>query len=243
MATSTRPDLEHHPVLPHDAWMAARTAFLAKEKAFSRLRDELSRERRALPWERVDKDYAFDGPGGTVPLADLFGPRHQLVIYHFMFHPDADAGCKHCSFWADNFNPIVVHLQARDVSFAAVSRAPIDRIERFRRRMNWGFTWVSSGRNEFNYDYMVSFRPEQFKRGDAVYNYAPLDMEHEDREGVSVFYRAGDGTIYHTYSTYARGIDLLNTAYSYLDLVPKGRDEDELEFTQSWVRYHDGYAE
>lgn len=243
MATSTRPDLEHHPVLPHDAWMAARTAFLAKEKAFSRLRDELSRERRALPWERVDKDYAFDGPGGTVTLADLFGPRHQLVIYHFMFHPDADAGCKHCSFWADNFNPIVVHLQARDVSFAAVSRAPIDRIERFRRRMDWGFTWVSSGRNEFNYDYMVSFRPEQFKRGDAVYNYAPLDMEHEDREGVSVFYRAGDGTIYHTYSTYARGIDPLNTAYNYLDLVPKGRDEDELEFTQSWVRYHDGYAE
>jgi predicted dithiol-disulfide oxidoreductase (DUF899 family) len=244
MATpSTQSGLEHHPVLSHDAWVAARSALLAKEKAFTRLRDELSRERRALPWERVETSYTFDGPGGTMTLADLFGPRSQLVIYHFMFPPDDEAGCKSCSFWADTFNPITIHLVHRDVSFGAVSRAPLKKLERFRQRMGWSFTWVSSAGNEFNYDYMVSFRPEQVQGGRAVYNYVPFDMELEDREGVSVFYRAPDGAIYHTYSAYARGIDLLNTAYNYLDLVPKGRDEDELDFTQSWVRYHDRYED
>ncbi len=227
--------------MSHQQWLAAREALLAKEKAFARLRDELSRERRALPWERVDRTYVFEGPGGRETLADLFEQHSQLVVYHFMFQPDSDEGCKHCSFWADNFNPIVVHLNHRDVSFVAISRAPLPKLEQFKRRMGWGFKWVSSAENDFNYDFHVSFRPEQIRAGEVVYNYARTDMDFTDREGVSVFYRDDAGVVYHTYSTYARGIDLLNTAYNYLDLVPKGRDEEGLEFTQSWVQYHDRY--
>jgi len=169
--------------------------------------------------------------------------RSQLVVYHFMFHPDADEGCKHCSFWADNFNAIGVHLNHRDVSFVAISRAPLAKIERFKQRMGWGFKWVSSGHNDFNYDFQVSFTPEQVRSGTVVYNYVPTDMSFPDREGVSVLYRDARGTVYHTYSCYARGIDMMNTAYHYLDLVPKGRDEDGLEFTQSWVQYHDRYQD
>ena len=243
MATNAPSALEAHPVVSHDAWLAARTALLAKEKEFTRLRDELSRERRALPWEKVDKEYVFEGPRGKQTLADLFERRSQLVVYHFMFNPEADEGCKHCSFWADNFNGIGAHLNHRDVSFVAVSRAPLAKIERFKRRMGWGFTWVSSAPNDFNYDYQVSFTPEQIRSGTMIYNYAPLDMDIADREGVSVFYRDPRGAVYHTYSCYARGIDMLNIAYNYLDLVPKGRDEDGLAFTQGWVRYHDRYED
>jgi predicted dithiol-disulfide oxidoreductase (DUF899 family) len=241
VATNVASPLEAHPVVSHDAGLAARTALLAKEKAFTRLRDELSRERRALPWEEVEREYVFDGPGGKETLADLFQGRSQLVVYHFMFNPEADEGCKHCSFWADNFNGIGVHLNHRDVTFVAISRAPQAKLERFKQRMGWGFKWVSSAPNDFNYDYQVSFTPEQIQRGEAVYNYAPLGMDIADREGVSVFYRDAHGTVCHTYSGYARGIDVLNTAYNYLDLVPKGRDEDGLAFTQSWVQYHDRY--
>jgi predicted dithiol-disulfide oxidoreductase (DUF899 family) len=240
MATDTD-ILAGHPVVAHDAWIAARRALLAKEKAFTRQRDELSRERRALPWERVEKAYAFDGPGGRVTLADLFEGRSQLIIYHFMFNPEADQGCPHCSFWADNFDPIVVHLNHRDVSFAAVSRAPAAKLEQFRQRMGWGFRWVSSDNGDFNYDLGVSFTPEQVRSGAAAYNYAPAAEAYADREGVSVFHRDTAGANHHTYTAYARGIDILNTAYNYLDLVPKGRDEDSLDFTQSWVRYHDRY--
>lgn len=245
MATDTDPvtGLARHPVVSHDAWMAARTALLAKEKAFSRLRDELSRERRALPWERVEQTYTFDAPGGRVTLADLFDGRSQLVVYHFMFNPEADQGCAHCSFWADSFDPIVIHLNHRDVSFAAVSRAPVPKLQRFRERMGWHFQWVSSGGSDFNYDLGVSFTPEQVRDGTAVYNYRPVDEAFADREGVSVFYRDPAGAVFHTYSSYARGIDLLNTAYNYLDLVPKGRDEDGLSFTQAWVRHHDRYED
>jgi predicted dithiol-disulfide oxidoreductase (DUF899 family) len=243
MATSAPSALDNHPVVPHDAWVAARTALLAKEKELTRLRDELSRERRALPWERVGKEYVFEGPSGKETLADLFERRSQLVVYHFMFNPDAEEGCKHCSFWADNFNGIGVHLNHRDVSFVAVSRAPLVKIERFKRRMGWGFKWVSSAHNDFNYDYQVSFTPEQIQSGAAVYNYAPADIAFPDREGVSVFHRDARGAVYHTYSCYARGIDILNTAYNYLDLVPKGRDEDGLDFTQAWVQYHDRYQD
>jgi predicted dithiol-disulfide oxidoreductase (DUF899 family) len=243
MASNAPTAPEAHPVVSHDAWLAARTALLAKEKAFTRLRDELSRERRALPWEKVEQEYVFDGPSGKETLADLFQGRSQLVVYHFMFNPEADEGCKHCSFWADNFNGIGVHLNHRDVTFVAISRAPQAKLERFKQRMGWGFKWVSSAHNGFNYDYRVSFTPEQIQRGEAVYNYAPQDMDIADREGVSVFYRDARGAVYHTYSCHARGIDLLNTAYNYLDLVPKGRDEDGLAFTQGWVQYHDHYED
>ncbi len=230
-----------HRVVTHAEWLAARRALLAAEKDFTRQRDALSRKRRELPWERVQKEYVFTGPAGKETLTDLFQGRHQLVVYHFMFSPEWEEGCPSCSFWADNFNDIIVHLNHRDVSFVAISRAPLTRIEPFKQRMGWSFKWVSSGGNDFNYDLMVSFTPEQIKGGTAVYNYQPVDFNMSDREGVSVFYRDGQGAVFHTYSAYARGIDSLNTAYNYLDLVPKGRDEDALDFTQAWVRYHDRY--
>src|SRR6266508_3778492 len=218
-----RGSLEGHPVVSREAWLSARTALLAKEKEFTRLRDDLSRQRRELPWVKVDKAYVFDGPSGKEPLAALFASRSQLVVYHFMFNPAWDEGCRHCSFWADNFNPIGVHLNHRDVTLVAISRAPLAKIESFKKLMGWSFKWVSSSQND--------------------YNYARTRMDFADREGVSVFYKDRGGTVFHTYSCYARGIDLLNTAYNYLDLVPKGRDEDGLEFTQSWVRHHDRYED
>ena len=232
---------QDHPVVSHAEWLAARRELLAKEKDFTRRRDELSRYRRELPWEKIDKRYVFDGPKGKETLGDLFEGRSQLVVYHFMFSPEWNEGCPSCSFWADNFNDIIVHLNHRDVTFVAISRAPLAKIEPFKQRMGWGFKWVSSDQNDFNYDLQVSFSPDQIRRGEVVYNYEPADMDMRDREGVSVFYRDGQGAVFHTYSAYARGIDLLNTAYNYLDLVPKGRDEDALEFTQAWVRYHDRY--
>ncbi len=230
-----------HRVVSHKAWIEARRKFLAKEKKFTRLRDELARQRRALPWERVDKEYVFDGPKGRETLPELFNGRSQLVVYHFMFAPDWDEGCKHCSFWADNFNGLGIHLNHRDVSFVAISRAPLEKLEAFKKRMGWSFKWVSSGQNDFNYDYQASFTPQEVESGAAFYNYSKLDVGVSDREGVSVFYRDPSGAVFHTYSSYARGIDMLNIAYHYLDLAPKGRDEDGLEFTQSWVRYHDKY--
>jgi predicted dithiol-disulfide oxidoreductase (DUF899 family) len=233
--------IEKQRVVSHAEWLSARTAFLAKEKEFTRRRDDLSRQRRELPWEKVEKTYVFDGPSGPETLAELFGKRSQLVVYHFMFDPDWDAGCKHCSFWADNFNGIDVHLRQRDVSFVAISRAPLAKIEAFRKRMGWSFKWLSSSRTDFNYDYQASFTPEQIQSRAVFYNYATTDLNMADREGVSVFYKDAGGAVFHTYSTYARGIDMLNGAYNFLDLVPKGRDEDHLEFSQEWVRYHDEY--
>ena len=223
-------------IVGHDEWVAARKALLAKEKAFTRARDELTEQRQALPWEAVEKEYVFEGPNGQETLADLFDGCSQLIVYHFMFGPDDDVGCKSCSFWADNFNPNVVHLNARDVSFVAVSRAPFEKLEAYRRRMGWDFHWVSSGETDFNFDYGASFTPEQ--QEEAVYNFGSLPPRISDREGLSVFAR-DDGRIYHTYSAYARGIDLVNTAYNYLDLVPKGRDEGDRG--QYWVRRHDEY--
>ena len=230
-----------HPVVSREEWVAARTAFLAREKEFNRRRDELSRERRALPWVKVDMPYVFDGPGGKETLAQLFGSRSQLVVYHFMFSPEWEEGCKHCSFWADHFDAIGVHLNHRDTTLVAVSRAPLAKIERFKQRMGWRFKWVSSANNTFNYDYQVSFTPEQRQSGTAVYNYAPLDMDIADREGASVFFKDQAGAVFHTYSTYARGIDMLNTTYHYLDLVPMGRDEGDAP--QTWVEYHDRYRD
>lgn len=231
-----------HEVVSREEWLAARTALLAKEKAFTRLRDDLSRERRALPWVKVEKSYRFEGPDGEETLAGLFGARSQLVVYHFMFNPAWEAGCKHCSFWADNFDGIRVHLQHRDVTLVAVSHAPLARIEPFRARMGWRFKWVSSFGSDFNFDYHVSFTPEEVERGEGFYNYALAKVPPE-REGVSVFYKGERGDLFHTYSCYARGIDMLNATYQFLDLVPKGRDEDALKSPQAWVQYHDRYTD
>jgi predicted dithiol-disulfide oxidoreductase (DUF899 family) len=233
--------LKDHAVVSHEEWIQARTDFLVKEKEFNRLRDELSRQRRELPWERVEKKYVFDGPNGKHSLADLFENRSQLIVYHFMFNPESDAGCKHCSFWADNFNGVVVHLNHRDAAFVAISRAPLAKIEPFRKRMGWSFKWLSSFQNDFNFDYQASFTPEATRSGNVFYNYATQKMNMADREGASVFYKDVGGAVFHTYSTYARGIDMLNTAYHYIDLLPKGRDEGDSP--QSWVRYHDSYKD
>jgi predicted dithiol-disulfide oxidoreductase (DUF899 family) len=234
--------IKNHPVVSHEEWLAARTAFLAKEKEFTRLRDELSRERRELPWERVDKQYVFDGPGGKETLAELFKNRSQLVVYHFMFPPDWEEGCLHCSFWADNFNGIGIHLNHRDMTFVAISRAPLTKIEPFKERMGWSFKWVSSFHSDFNYDYQASFTPEEVQAGAAFFNYRKTDPGLSDREGISVFYKDESGGIFHTYSCYARGIDMMNTAYHYLDLVPKGRGEEGHD-PQYWVRHHDRYED
>jgi predicted dithiol-disulfide oxidoreductase (DUF899 family) len=230
-------DLAQHLVVSHEQWIAARTAFLTKEKEFTRLRDELNQQRRELPWEEVTKNYVFDGPDGKQTLAALFESRSQLVVYHFMFGPDWGAGCPHCSFWADNFNPIIVHLNQRDVSMVAISRAPLGKIEEYKNRMGWNFKWLSSLGNDFNLDFQASFPPEDLNKGVVFYNFKDQKEKSSEREGASVFYKDSTGKIFHTYSTYARGIDLMNTAYNYLDLVPKGRDEGNR--SQFWVRRHD----
>jgi predicted dithiol-disulfide oxidoreductase (DUF899 family) len=229
----------HRVVSPQD-WLTARRQLMEKEKAFTRLRDQLSRERRELPWERVEKTYVFETPSGRETLGDLFAGRSQLIVYHFMFAPDWEAGCKSCSFWADNFNGIVPHLSQRDVSMVAVSRAPLEKLEAFRKRLGWTFKWASSGDSDFNFDHQVSFKPEQ--AGGALYNYAQKTNSHSDLVGISVFFKDANDSIFHTYSCYARGVDMLNTAYHYLDLVPKGRDEDGLPHTMAWVKYHDVYG-
>ncbi|MFI5279599.1 MAG: DUF899 domain-containing protein [Gemmatimonadales bacterium] len=241
MPTKSAGDIKGHKVVSRKQWLAARKRLLAKEKAFTKQRDALNRQRRALPWVKVDKDYTFDGPGGPVTLAELFDGRSQLIVYHFMFTPTWDDGCKHCSFWADNFNPVIVHINHRGAAFAAISRAPLAKLERFKARMGWSFRWVSSHGNDFNADYHVSFTPEEVESGEPLYNVGTMAPGMADREGVSVFYRDARGRVFHTYSTFARGIDLLNTAYNYIDLLPKGRDE--ADGPQRWVRYHDRYED
>ncbi|MSU91447.1 DUF899 domain-containing protein [Rhodobacteraceae bacterium 2CG4] len=233
-----------HRVLDHDDWVAARKALLRKEKEFTRLRDALTRERRALPWERVTQDYRFDGPDGPETLADLFDGRSQLIVYHFMYGPGWDEGCKSCSFLADHFDPAIVHLNQRDVSMVAVSHAPRAEFEPFQRRMGWRFKWLSSHGSSFNRDYNVTFTRDQLDRGAAVYNYRPGGFSGTEAPGASVFCRdPADGQIYHTYSVYSRGLDMFITAYHWLDIVPKGRDEDRLDYTMSWLRLHDAYGD
>lgn len=231
-----------HAVVSPEAWLEERRKLLAKEKEFTRLRDELSRARRALPWERVEKQYIFDGPDGKVTLAQLFEGSSQLVVYHFMFAPDWEEGCPSCSWWADNFERNVGHLIHRDVTFVAVSRAPVDKLGAFRKRKGWTFKWLSSGNSDFNYDFGVSFRPETLTAGEADYNYGRRKMTMTDHAGISVFYRDADDAVFHTYSCYARGLDMMNAGYHYLDLVPKGRDEDGLPYKQAWVRERDKYG-
>lgn len=231
---------KEHEVLSHEEWIAARKALLASEKKFTQLREELSQQRRDLPWEKVQKQYAFDGPKGKETLAELFGGKSQLVVYHFMFAPGQEQGCPHCSFWADHYDGIGIHLNHRDVNFVVISRAPLNKIDAFKKRMGWRFTWVSSGQTDFNYDFQASFTPEAIEKKKIYYNYQDLAMGMADREGISVFYKDDQGAIFHTYSCYARGIDMVNATYQFLDLVPRGRDELP-GHPQDWVRYHDKY--
>jgi len=234
-------NLDNHRIVSKDEWLAARSALLKKEKEFTVLRDKLGQQQRDMPWVSVDKEYLFVGPNGKQTLSDLFDGRTQLIVYHFMYDPNWDAGCPSCSFWADNFNGIVVHLNQRDVTMIAVSRAPYSKIEEYKKRMGWNFKWVSSYDNDFNFDYHVSFTPKELSEKTAFYNYNLQDTHSPEREGVTVFYKDTADHVFHTYSAYARGIDVLNVAYHYLDLVPKGRDEDGHEFAQFWVRRHDEY--
>jgi predicted dithiol-disulfide oxidoreductase (DUF899 family) len=229
-----------HQIVTHDEWIAARRRFLTKEKEFTRLRDELSRERRELPWERAEKEYVFEGANGRETLADLFGKRSQLIVYHFMYDPDWEIGCRSCSFWADNFNGIIPHLNQRDVSLVAVSRAPLEKLQAQGQRFGWTFKWVSSFGNDFNFDYDVSFSAETLARGEAVYNYTMQKITRTELPGISVFFK-NDDQIFHTYSTYGRGLDMMNTAYHYLDSAPKGRDEDGLSYPMAWVKHRIAY--
>jgi predicted dithiol-disulfide oxidoreductase (DUF899 family) len=242
--------MAEHRVVGHDAWVGARRKHLAKEKEFTRLRDQLSRERRELPWELVEKEYTFEGGRGAQTLSELFDGRSQLVVYHAMFNPDTagpnttwtvDAACFSCSYWMDNFNGVTVHLNHRDITMVAVSRAPYPAIAAYRKRMGWGFPWLSSAGSDFNFDYRVSFTEDELAAGQVDYNYRPIPFPMSEAPGASVFFRDGEGRIFHTYSTYARGLDMLNVAYHYMDLVPKGRDEDGQG--QFWVRRHDEYPD
>jgi predicted dithiol-disulfide oxidoreductase (DUF899 family) len=230
-----------HRVVSHEDWLKARIEVLAAEKELTHRRDALTRRRMAMPWEQVEKSYRFDGPTGALALADLFDGRSQLIVYHFMFAPEWDEGCRSCSFMADNFNGIPVHLNHRDVAFAAVSRAPFAKIEAYRKRMGWSFPWVSSYGSDFNFDYHVSFTPEEIAAGKACYNYREWAIDVSDETGISVFAKSESDEVFHTYSCYARGTEWLNGAYHYLDLVPKGRDEEGFDFSMEWVRRHDQY--
>jgi predicted dithiol-disulfide oxidoreductase (DUF899 family) len=224
-------------ITPRADWLAERRALLVAEKEFDRARDTLAARRRALPMVRLDKDYRFDDETGPVRLLDLFGGLNQLIVYHFMYGVDYTEGCPSCSFWADNFDGIDMHLRARDTALVAVSKAPLDRLLAYRARMGWRFRWVSAGDSGFNEDFGVSFSAGA---PDAEYNYAPRTRGGAEMPGISVFTRDGD-TVLHSYSTYARGLDMLNGAYHFLDLTPKGRDEAGLPFTMAWVRRHDRY--
>ena len=230
-----------HRVVSRQEWIEARKAHLDHEKEYTRARDRLSAERRALPWVRVEKAYSFDGPNGQVTLADLFKGRSQLVVQHFMFAPDWDEGCKSCSFWADGFERMIPHLAARDTTLVAISRAPLQKLNAFKQRMGWTFDWLSSAGSDFNYDFAVSFTPEQIKSGAARYNFGTAGCGIEEAPGISVFYRDERGDIFHTYSTFARGLDMMNAAYHYLDLTPLGRHEDGLPYPMDWVRHRDQY--
>lgn len=235
--------MRDHEVVSREEWIEARKELLAKEKEFTKLRDQLSAERRALPWVKIDKEYVFDGPDGEETLSDLFGGRSQLMIYHFMYGPDWEEGCPSCSFWADTYNGIGIHLAHRDITHIAVSRAPLETLESYKERLGWSFKWISSLDNDFNFDFNVSFTPEQLDCGEVEYNYRKSTFPSSEAPGLSVFYKNEDGAIFHTYSTFARGLDILNNAYHHMDMAPKGRDEDHLDWPMQWVRRNDSYED
>jgi predicted dithiol-disulfide oxidoreductase (DUF899 family) len=230
-------------VVSRDQWVAERKALLAREKELTRLRDGIARERRALPWVRIDKDYVFEAPQGPRTLAELFDGRRQLLVQHFMLAPGWEQGCPSCSFMADHADGMTVHLAHRGVTFVAISRAPLNEIERFRQRMGWQFTWVSSNGTDFNYDFRVSFTPAEVTRGNLDYNYGEWPLSSEEWPGISAFYKNDAGDIFHTYSTYGRGVEVMMGTYNMLDLMPKGRDERDVDHKMEWVRHHDRYEQ
>ncbi len=229
-----------HKIVSQDQWLAARKALLAKEKEFTKARDALSKQRRDLPWVKIDKNYAFDGPAGKQSLAELFDGRGQLIVYHFMLGPGWRDGCPSCSFLADHFDGANIHLAQRDVTLVVASRAPLAEIEAYQKRMGWKFKWLSSFGGDFNFDFHVSFSPEQ-KAAGAEYNYATGKIPAEELPGLSVFAKNEAGEVFHTYSSYARGLDILLGAYNFLDFAPKGRDEQGLPWSMAWVKRHDEY--
>jgi predicted dithiol-disulfide oxidoreductase (DUF899 family) len=239
----TRTSIETHEIVSRDQWLAARRKLLAREKELMRQNDQLAAERRALPWVEVGKTYVFDGPGGRETLADLFGGRSQLIVYHFMFAPGQKEGCVGCSFVADHIDGAAPHVNARNISLVVCSRAPLAEIEAFRQRMGWRFKWVSSYGSDFNGDFHVSFTRDDLARGPTYYNFEKRTSQTEgEAPGLSVFYKDATGAIFHTYSAYARGLEVLDGAYHFIDLAPKGRDEERLPFPGSWWRHHDRYA-
>jgi predicted dithiol-disulfide oxidoreductase (DUF899 family) len=233
--------MQAHKIVSRQEWIEARKALMAREKELTRAREAVSEQRRSLPWVKVDRDYVFDGPSGKVSLADLFKDRPQLVVQHVMFAPEWDAACKSCSFWVDGFVRMVPHLAARDTTMVAVSRAPVEKLEAFKQRMGWSFDWVSSGDNDFNSDYGVTFTRGEIDTGKPLYNFGTTPIYGEELPGISVFYRDEAGAVFHTYSTFARGLDMMNAAYHYLDLTPLGRHEDGLPYPMDWVRLRDQY--
>lgn len=229
-----------HETVSRDDWLTARKKLLADEKAFTQAREKLAEQRRALPWVKIDKPYSFEGPDGTETFADLFAGKSQLIVYHFMFGPDWDEGCPSCSFWADTYSGTDVHLAARDASLVVISRAPLEKLDAYKARMGWDFKWVSSLESDFNFDFGVSFTPEEMAEGDITYNYAKTSFPSEEAPGFSTFCREG-ADVFHTYSCFARGLDMMNGAYQMLDLMPKGRDEAALNWPMEWVRRRDQY--
>ena len=232
--------MQTHKIVSRDEWIAARRELLAKEKALLKAKDTVRRETRELPWVKIDKNYVFDGPNGKETLADLFAGRSQLIVKHFMLAPGWKEGCLGCSFGADQVDGSVVHLVNHDVMFVAISRAPYPEIADYHKRMGWKFKWVSSSNNDFNFDFHVSFRPEDKSGGKVEYNYEITEFPSEEAPGLSAFIKQ-DGAVFHTYSTYGRGLDILLGAYNFLDMAPKGRDEDALPWSMAWVRRHDEY--
>ncbi|HMB60188.1 MAG TPA: thioredoxin family protein [Xanthomonadales bacterium] len=235
--------MKQKAMVSRDEWTQARLDLLAKEKAMSKALDELARKRRALPWVPVDKDYEFRGPNGSVTLTGLFGGCRQLIVYHFMYGPDWEQGCPSCSFWADNYNGIDVHLAHRDTALVAVSNTAIENIESYRQRMGWDFTWVSSLGNGFNEDFHVTFKPEDLEAGEVYYNFDQRAFPSTEAPGLSVFVKTDGGGVAHSYSCYGRGLDIFNGAYQLLDMTPKGRDEDQLLYSMAWLRRHDQYGD
>ena len=230
-------------VVDREAWLSAQQAHLKVEKELTRQRDAVSEARRALPWLEITGSAEFDGPDGTKSLAELFDGRRQLLMYHFMYGPDWEEGCPSCSYLADHFDGAIVHMNHRDVTLAAASRAPLENLEAYKTRMGWRFKWVSSLGDDFNFDYQASFEANDRAEGEVYYNYRNNAFPSSEAPGLSVFRKDENGTIFHTYSAYARGLDMLIGAYNFLDLVPKGRDEADLSFTMEWIRRHDRYED
>lgn len=238
--------IESHRVVSREQWVKERLTLLAEEKAFTRQRDALAAKVRALPWTKVEKSYAFDVPsrmgGGTKSLAELFGPHHQLIVYHFMFDPTWSQGCMSCSFIAEHYDNLIVHLEHRDISFVTVSKAPVEKLEQFRTRLGWSFPWVSGGRTDFGHDYGVSFTDEQLRDPTSLYNFTLKPHSIRELPGLSVFYKNDRGEIFHTYSSYARGLEDFLTAYRFIDITPKGRDEEKTG-GMGWLRHRDRYED